>query len=193
MNHHPDYDNIMRPLLDGNKAAVQSVFDQSFPAMLTYVQRGGGNRQDAEDVFMNSLEVLFLLARRPGFQLTSALSTLLYGIGRLQWLKLADKKKRLIQGTNEPEVRSIETADDVAEAMQQAERYVLYREKFAQLGSDCQKMLLLSFQNLSNTAIASAMGFSNEAYFRKRKHLCKNLLIRLIREDRRYQELRHDP
>ncbi len=161
--------------------------------MLVFVQRGGGNRQDAEDVFMNSLEVFFLLARRPGFRLTSALSTLLYGIGRLQWLKMAHKKKRFEQGTNELDPVSIEASGDLVEAMHQAERYGLYREKFAQLGSECQKLLSLSFQNLSNKDIAASMRFSNEAYCRKRKHHCKNLLIRLIREDKRYTELKHNP
>lgn len=190
MQNHPDYEDIVRPMLAGERRAVQAVFNHCFPGLLAFVTRGGGNRQDAEDVFMNSLEVFYLLARRPDFRLTSAFSTLLYGIGRLQWLKANAKKRGFQQGTNEPDLASIET-HDLIEAMQQAERYELYREKFAQLGPDCQQLLLLSFQNIPNETIARTMGFSNEAYVRKRKHLCKTKLIQLIRSDQRYKELEH--
>ena len=191
MQHHPDYERIALPLLAGKREAVQTVFDQCFPAILAFVRRSGGNRQDAEDVFMNSLEVFYLLARRPDFRLTSALSTLLYGIGRLQWLKVAGKKKYMQFGTNEADLGSME-AEDLGEVIQQAERYALYREKFAQLGADCQELLLMSFRNLSSAVIATTMGFSNEAYARKRKHFCKAKLIQLIRADRRFDELKHD-
>ncbi len=190
MQNHPDYERIALPLLAGKRETVQAVFDQCFPAMLAFVRRTGGNRQDAEDVFMNSMEVFYLLARRPEFRLTSTFSTLLYGIGRLQWLKAIGKKKHIQLGTNEADGGSIET-EDLVEGMQQAERYRLYREKFVQLDAECQKLLLMSFQNQSYAVIAATMDFSSEGYARKKKHACKAKLIRLIRADRRFDELKY--
>ena len=190
MQNHLDYERLVLPLLAGKREAVQAVFDQCFPAMLALVRRGGGNHQDAEDVFMNTLEVFYLLARRPEFQLTSALPTLVYSIGRLQWLKIISKKKNIRLGSDEAYEESME-AEDLVESMQQAERYHLYRQKFAQLGSDCQKLLSMSFQNLSHEVIATTMGFSSEAHARKRKHFCKGKLIQLIRADRRFDELKY--
>ncbi len=190
MQNHPDYEQIVLPLLAGKRETVQTVFDQCFPLMLAFVRRTGGNREDAEDVFMNSIEVFYLLARRPGFQLTSTFSTLLYGIGRLQWLKAIGKKKHIQLGTIEADMGSIE-GEDLVEGMQQAERHRLYREKFVQLDADCQKLLLMSFQNLSYAVITATMDFSSEAYARKRKHFCKDKLIQLIRADRRFDELQY--
>ncbi|MEO6039293.1 MAG: hypothetical protein ABIQ93_12850 [Saprospiraceae bacterium] len=189
MPNHPDYERLALPLLAGDRTAVQTVFDQCFPTILALVQRGGGQYQDAEDVFMSTLEVFYLLARRPEFYLSSSLSTLLYGIGRIQWLKALGKKNNIPTGTMEAEMGSI-PAEDLTDAIQQAERYQLYREKFAQLDPECQKLLLLSFQNLSSEAVAANMTYSSEGYARKRKHHCKAKLIRLVRTDRRFEELR---
>ena len=60
---------------------------------------------------------------------------------------------------------------------------------FALLGEDCQKVLTLFGEDSTFEEIARIMGFRNEAYARRKKYLCKEALIEIIKTDPEYQDL----
>lgn len=72
------------------------------------------------------------------------------------------------------------------------ERSVLYTRYFSQLGAICRQLLTLFFQKTPMATIAERLRLPNANAVRARKHRCLKRLEDGIRQDPRYQELRHD-
>src|SRR4028118_1813950 len=58
-----------------------------YPSIKHYIQKNQGNNADAEDIFQESIIVLFEKIDSPDFILTSSLKTYLFAIARNLWLK----------------------------------------------------------------------------------------------------------
>ena len=73
--------------------------------------------------------------------------------------------------------------------LESTERRRLFRDKFKQLGEDCQRVLKMFLEGISMVKIAEKMGYASEGYAKKRKFKCKQKLTSLIKADVRFQEL----
>ncbi len=180
--------SLIEGLRNHDKTTIKYIFDKFFPMIEHLVKKNGkGTRQDAEDLFMNALEVIYLKTKKESFKLSCAFSTLLFEICKRQWLKILKRKNRLSRVTFYDQKELIE--QDFISALEQAERYQLYREKFEKLSEGCRKVLNMALEGTSMKEIAERMGFASKEYARKRKFKCKEKLLSLVRKDPRYPEL----
>jgi DNA-directed RNA polymerase specialized sigma24 family protein len=76
-----------------------------------------------------------------------------------------------------------------AEEMNDAILERIVARSFALLGEDCQMVLNLYGEGSSYEEIARRMGFRNETYARRKKYLCKEALMEIIKTDPEYQDL----
>lgn len=184
-----DNQALIEGLRKNDKTTISFIFIKLGPMVEDLVRKnGGGNRQEAEDIFMNALEVICIKVADEHFKLTCAFSTLFYEICRRQWLKRLKQKKRDSRVTIDLENELI-TEYNLFSAMEQAEKYQLYREKFGLLTEGCRQILLLWLDGVPMKKIAETLGFASEEYARKRKFNCKKKLIELIQKDERFNEL----
>jgi len=184
-----DDKSLIKGLREHDKPTVKYIFHKFFPMIENLVRTNGkGDRQEAEDVFMNALEVMYLKSEEDDFKLSSSFSTLFYEICKRQWLKILAYKKKIVRVTFDVQSELIE--DSLATKLEQAEQYQLYREKFEELSEGCRKVLKMSLEGSTMKDIAKTQGYASEQYARKRKFKCKEKLIQLIKKDLRYQELK---
>jgi DNA-directed RNA polymerase specialized sigma24 family protein len=85
----------------------------------------------------------------------------------------------------EVDPEDIAEAEDVTTAT--LERIV--SRSFAMLKEDCQMVLNLYSEGFSYEEIARKMGLKNESYARRKKYLCKEALMEIIKTDPEYQDL----
>ncbi|MBX2928175.1 MAG: sigma-70 family RNA polymerase sigma factor [Saprospiraceae bacterium] len=187
MNDH----DLVEGLRQCNGQAVQAVYDRHFSTIEKMVsQNGNGKREDAEDIFAQTIEILYLRVTKPDFRLSSTLSTYLYAISRYNWLKQLKKNNRS-ESISFPELEGLtDTSPDIIAAIEEEERYALYREKFALLKEPCRRLLQMIVDGMKPKDIAPAMGYASEQYVRQRHQTCKEHLIRLIQDDPRFDELK---
>ncbi len=184
MNKH----SLIEGLRNHDKATIKYIFAQYFPMILDLVRKNGaGTSPQAEDLFMNGLEVLYLKAQEEDFKLTCSFSTILYEICRRQWLSTLRRNNRITNLSDELQHHLV--AEDFSTALEKSERYDLYREYFDKLSCGCQEVLKLVLNGMSMENVATKLGFASAQYARKRKYSCKEKLMRLIKSDPRYQEL----
>lgn len=183
--------DIVEGLRQHDRRAVQAVYDRFFPAIEKMVQQNGnGTHEDAEDLFARTIEVFYLRVTAPNFTLTSKLFTYLYAISRYNWLKQLEKNNRT-ESISFSELEGLmDTSPDIVEATEEAERYALYREKFALLKEPCRRLLQMIIDGMKTKDIAPAMGYASEQYVRQRHLICKEDLVRLIQDDPRFDELK---
>ena len=73
-------------------------------------------------------------------------------------------------------------SEDILDIEISMERKVV-QQYFARLGKDCREILTLFYNEMSFREIALKLGKASEEYVRKRKHDCKEHLIRMIKAD----------
>jgi RNA polymerase sigma factor (sigma-70 family) len=182
---------IIQGIKERDNTVVQYAVQQYFPMIRKMVGGlGKGNLQDAEDVFMEGMEVVYLRLQQDDFTLTCAFSTFLYRVCRFKWINQIHRKKihqNRVQDLAETQL--IEEESELHEVLATQERFGLLREYFKILDQPCRDLLELFLQELPLKTIMQQLGFSSEAYLRKRKFLCKQRLVDMIRNDVRFKEL----
>lgn len=177
-------------LKSGDKELIESIYDECFAGISSWIRSNSGTENDAEDVFQDSMVVLYKKALNSNFNLSCKLSTFIFSIARNIWLDRLRKKSRSVY-LNELTRLEISEIDHSAlnEIMLDMEVDLVYKRNFQKLIKECQEILTLYFNGNSMEEIVDIMGFSNPNIARKRKFRCKNKLVVLVENDPHYSEL----
>jgi len=183
-------EEIITGLRKRDNRVLQYIYKNSFNAIKQLVIHNAGSDSDAEDIFQESLIIIFKKLRdEPGFKLTASFATYIYSISRLIWLKhLKQIKKIEIDPLNRDMEERIEFEEPLPVDDKDL-RMAIYQRTLSQIPEDCQKILRLTAEDITSREIARQLGFRSEGYVRKRRHFCKEFLINKIKEDSDYQAM----
>lgn len=178
--------HYIKGILSNDSASLETVYRKFLPPLYGMLRRNGGSFEDAKDVFQEAIVVVFHHAARPGFQLTASFQSYLIGIGRFIWLRQLKKNARTEVTSDREEGFDLDA--DLEQQIFESEKQMLFREKFAHLGQDCQQLLQRFFDREPLSVIASDMGYTDD-YVKKKNKVCKGKLMELIQNDVRFGEL----
>ena len=181
----PDY---IHAIQTNDRAVLEAMYRQFRPMLKKLVMDLGGTEEDAKDVFQEAVLVIFFMAQKPGFVLTSQFSTLFYSVARNRWL--SQRKKKSYSEVIIPEAAEYIPDETPEPDSDDDEQRILLYKAFAQLGGNCQELLLMFFENKTMAEIASKMGYANEKVAAKQKYVCKERLVELIQSTPEYKVLR---
>ena len=184
-------ENYLKNIGTGNPKVMKEVYTKYFPVILQFITANKGTREDARDIFQEAIVVVYEYANSEKPTIRSTFLSLLYTICRNLWLKQL-RRRQYQQVEVSDTLLSEHQYDNIDQSQLTVERFGLYQEKFNLLGSACKKVLRLFFEKKSMHDILTIMGFSSIDYAKKRKYKCKEKLIQLIKNDRRYTELTND-
>jgi RNA polymerase sigma factor (sigma-70 family) len=185
-----DDKEILKGILNGDDDIIRYVYKSSYKSIRHLVISNNGSEEDAQDVFQETIVILFRKIREEKFILTSSLNTFLYSIGRILWLKELGKRKKYTELDHSEEY--IDLDDDIDVLISLNDRLKLYREKFEELSEDCKKVLRMFLEEISIKEITRAMGYSSEQHTKNRRFRCKKSLIKKIQNSKEYKELRNE-
>lgn len=184
-------DELLKGITDSDTLILNHLYRENFKPIRHFVVTNNGNDEDARDVFQESMVVLFRKVRERDFKLTSSLSTFLYSIAKLMWLKeLSVRKKRseLIELNR----NGVKEEFAILDLMDYNEKLKLYREKFEELSEDCKKVLRMFLNNIPIREITDIMGYNSDQHTKNRRFRCKKSLISKIRKSNKFNELRNE-
>jgi RNA polymerase sigma factor (sigma-70 family) len=158
------------------------LYDNYFQSVKNHVLSNSGSDEDVSDVFQDTIIVLYNQITENVLNLTTDLKGYFFGIARNVWSAQLRKKQK----TTELEI-------DIADEEENEEQYDQLLERiisrvFQKLKPDQQMILSLFSEGLSYEEIAYKMDLKNEVYARRKKYLCKEALLELVKEDPEYQE-----
>ena len=184
------WEDILEGLRRQDKGVIQGIYKRVFPKVLHYIQKNGGNRQSAEDVFQETLIALYRNIQKTDFEISTSVTQYVFAVSKYIWIKSFKKSP---QGRGTFSLDEARIYEEIVEHINfESERQALMREKLELLSDDCIKVLTYFFEGFSMKEIAAKMGYGTTEYARKRKYKCKEKLISLMKSDPRYQELRDD-
>lgn len=187
-------EEIILGLVKRDSQVIQFIYKENFDKISNMILNNNGSEDDAEDVFQESLIIIFKRIRENSkeFELTSAFSTYVYSIARLIWLKkLRDSKKMKVTELNK-EMEEYLEFEEPPPVQDKDLRMAVYQRNLKLIPDDCQKILTLTAQDMPAKEIADKLGFRSDSYVRKRRHFCKEFLVNRIKEDAEYQSLIED-
>lgn len=184
MLHYSD-EAILDGILNHDERVLKYVYSEYYLTIHTLISRNNGKSEDAEDIFQDSMVIIYQKVSDEGLVLECSFKTFLYSIARNLWLQKLEKTRSV----GKRSLADIENFVDLSEEImfeihdEESEKYRLYQKHFLKLSKDCQKVLLLFMSKTPLKEIANIMGFKTVKYAKTRKFLCKENLKKRIFTD----------
>ena len=172
---------IILAIREGRREPALKELYKEFPKVKANIQSTGGDEMIARQLFHDSLILLMEKVSKDDFELSSKLSTFLYGINRFLWKNELRKRQR------SPELEwkdtLILTADDVGYNEEKEEKIKVLNQILNQVTEKCKKIFeLFYFKKESMSDIAEKLGFTSVNSAKTQKYKCMEKAIKLAKE-----------
>ena len=162
---------IIENIRAGKREKALKFLYKEFPKVQANVCRSGGSKEEAEEIFSDALLLMIEKVSHPQFELSSKLTTYLYGIARFLWLNELKKSRR--KHELEWSETLILTAEDLDYDSDEEEQLQVLEQVISKVSEKCQKIFnLFYFQKKSMQEIADLLGFSNLNSAKTQKYKC---------------------
>ena len=190
MRHYSD-SKIIDGIRKGKSGVIEFMYKDYFPLIRGMIMKNSGSTQDAEDIFHDGLEALYLRCRDQELVLSCALRSYFYSICQNIWFQRLARKHRL---TYMPSlvVNDYEEKYAGRESLtkeQKLARDAMFWKYLKTLPENCQQVLMMYMDKVPCKKVTEILKFKNENYARVRKHLCIKLLRKRILRDPDYLNL----
>jgi len=185
---HLTAEEILDGIRDRNNDILTFVYKEYYPVIKKYILNNSGNKQDAEDIFQETIVMIYRKVEEGQLSLDCSFKTYLYSVCRILWLKEL-KTRKLIRNNNlklknivDPEVKYLLEDDDL-------EKKKLIQEHLMHLKENCRQILTLFYAGVPIDEITEILGMSSTANTRQRKNRCKEKLIESLKKDPRFRNI----
>lgn len=173
--------DVIAAIRKGKREKALKALYKEYPKIRANILSSGGDEVIAREIFHDSLLLLIEKVSDPRFELTSKLSTYLYGINRFLW------KNELRKRNRNPELEWKDTlilsAEDLNYNAEEEEKLQLLEVVLTQVSDRCRKIFeMFYFKKENMTAIAEKLGFSSVNSAKTQKYKCMERAIQVARE-----------
>ncbi|MBD1423624.1 RNA polymerase sigma factor [Sphingobacterium chuzhouense] len=173
---------IIDGIREGDNLAIQQLYQIHFPPIANMVINNRGSREEAQDIFQETVMVLYNKISDDDFVLSSRLQTFLYAISKRLWLK------HLTRGEAKYRKDSIEDYGEALAAEEIIEDHEVKEANFVQmenalngLGEPCRTILYdFYIQGQSMAAICEKFGYTNADNAKTQKYKCLQRLKKIF-------------
>ena len=172
---------LLRGFAAGDDAITGVLYRKYYVMVLRLVVSNQGTDAEAEDVYQDTMMVLYENAGSGRFVLTSGLQTYVYAVARRIWLK-----KLRTQGRFSPmkltESHDVEDAGPQVEAFMEREQDISrMQDSLVKLGEPCATLINDFYvSGLTMEQIADKFGYTNADNAKNQKYKCLQRLKRLF-------------
>jgi RNA polymerase sigma factor (sigma-70 family) len=174
--------SIIEGIRKQDEKILNWLYDNYLPSVKNHVLRNSGSDEDVSDVFQDSIIILYNQITDGNLNLTTDLKGYFFGIARNVWNAQLRKKQKTSELVSDLEYE--EEDEDINSVLLEK----IVGRSLLMLKPDQQMILNLFSEGYSYEEIAEKMNLKNETYARRKKYLCKEALLALIKEDPEYQE-----
>ena len=160
-------------LRTGNEAALKALYKKYYNIVLKIVVNNSGSSEAAQDVYQETIIVLFENAQKPGFVLNCQLQTFIYSIAKRLWLKQLRSNSNLTKLSNGDENELVDVSEEINEHLQKEEALEKMTKSLGELGEPC-KTIITDFyiQHLSMDEISEKFVYTNSDNAKTQKYKC---------------------
>ena len=181
-------DELLTGIRSKDNKVLEFIYQQYYPSVSHLVRNNNGSFFDAEDVFQDSIIILFQKFKDNNQKLQCTVKTYLYSISKNLWMQRLEKKKRTPVDFSDVE-NYIDMKVEIGKEYIEFEKERLYQKHYLNMSKSCMQLLALVVRKISSEELAKKMGFKTGQYARKRKSQCRKTLLMKIQNDPDYKRL----
>lgn len=163
---------------------LKHIYAAYFDMVRDYVIKNNGNNSYVSDVFQESIIILFKQIKSNELDLKTDLKGYFFGIARMVWSQMLKQKQRFSNLETELVDETPSSYDNTSAIMER-----IVARAMEKLNPDCREIIALFLDKVPYDEIARKLGLKDENYARRKKYLCKEALMELVKSDPEYCDI----
>jgi RNA polymerase sigma factor (sigma-70 family) len=177
-----DSDFIAGLKLDDDKV-LSALYKKFYPPVLKHVLNNNGSEQEAQDIYQETILVLYNNCKKNNFDLQCSLQTYVYSIAKRLWLKQLNKNKSLFK-LKDDESDFADVSNEINEHVEKEIQFNKMNSSLLELGEPCKTLIEDFYINqMSMEELAEKFGYTNADNAKNQKYKCLQRLKRLYFND----------
>jgi len=170
------------------RQALKQVYKDNYLMVEHFVLTNNGSKDDAKDIFQDTIVAFFNTAKNTDFILSGKISTYLYAVAKNLWFKkLPDDK--VIGNASDAAIPNITIDGSSLSNLVYSEEQKILGELLHKAGSKCVKLLrLFYYEKMKMIKISEHFGFASEQVAKNQKVRCLKKLKAIMLQDQFYRE-----
>lgn len=175
------YNLILEKDVSKNEEALKELYVDNYYMIENFVLKYGGTKEDAKDVFQESIILLYNNIKTRKFELKSKISTYLYSVSRNIWFK-KNKKDRREAELDEKRFENLPSSENVLNDIVYSEEQILIGKLLTKSGERCKEILkLYYFERNRMKEIAKSLGYASEQVAKNQKAKCMKKIKAIVK------------
>jgi len=175
---------ILNGISENNSVVVQYIYDRYFQSIRKFIEKFGGGKDDALDVFQEGIIVIYEQVIEAKIKPINNFRTYFFSICKFKWFNMI-RDGKFDEFTNVemeeilPALEYQQSLDNLNSALEKERRVKIYFNGFMELSNTCRMMIRYIAHGWVIEDIADEMGFSVTYTYRKRQQ-CLDKLVKLV-------------
>lgn len=168
----------------GHSVALQYLYDVSLKKVRHYITSNNGSKEDANDIFQDTVIILFNQIRSDKFNEGSSIDAFMYSVARNLWIDKVRRDKKMSHYDSPDEFASLSDDQNQLDELITKEKSAAMKAVFEKLDEKCRKILsYVIYEKRSMKEIAELMGYSSDDVAKTNHYRCKSYLTKIVKSD----------
>ncbi len=160
-------------LRTGDSLVLKALYKKYYNIVLKLVVNNSGTQESAEDIYQETIIVLYETVQKPQFELNCQLQTFIYSIAKRLWLKQLRKHGQTGLMREDEQEQLVDVQIEMQEHLQKEADLEKMNQSLNALGEPCASLLTDFYVNkLSMEAISEKFGYTNADTAKNQKYKC---------------------
>jgi RNA polymerase sigma factor (sigma-70 family) len=166
-------DQFIDGLRTGNNEVLSVLYKKYYNIVLKLIVNNSGSQEAAQDIYQETIIVLYENVQKPGFELNCQLQTYIYSIAKRLWLKQLKKNSKTFLFKEDDENDLVDVSEELSDHHNKELELEKMNLSLAELGEPCATLIKDFYvQKLSMDEIAEKFGYTNADNAKNQKYKC---------------------
>jgi RNA polymerase sigma factor (sigma-70 family) len=166
-------DQFIDGLRTGNNEVLSALYKKYYNIVLKFIVNNSGTQEAAQDIYQETIIVLYENVQKPNFELNCQLQTYIFSIAKRLWLKQLKKSSKTFLFKEDGENELVDVSEEITEHLNKEVELDKLTQSLTELGEPCATLIKDFYvQKLSMDEIAEKFGYTNADNAKNQKYKC---------------------
>jgi hypothetical protein len=166
-------DQFIDGLRTGNDEVLSALYKKYYNIVLKFIVNNSGTQEAAQDIYQETIIVLYENVQKPGFELNCQLQTYIFSIAKRLWLKQLKKSSKTFLFKEDGENELVDVSEEITEHLNKEVELDKLTQSLTELGEPCATLIKDFYvHKLSMDEIAEKFGYTNADNAKNQKYKC---------------------
>jgi RNA polymerase sigma factor (sigma-70 family) len=166
-------EQFVEGLRNGNNEILTVLYKKYYHLVLKLIVNNSGTEEAAQDIYQETIIVLYENARKNSFELNCQLQTYIYSVAKRLWLKQLKQNGKTYLLKEDDELEIVDVGADLNDYLIKDAEIEKLNQSLSELGEPCATLMQDFYvRKLSMDEIAEKFGYTNADNAKNQKYKC---------------------